>query len=327
MDLNTVFPLDQLLTKYVTAFKDKRFCDINTTTYDPIHYFISHEGKQIRPLLLLASCNLFCGDLEEALNPAYGIQMFHNFTLVHDDIMDNADIRRGRPSVHKKFGSNRAIIAGDIMMIYAYDYLYNVAPSHFREIYTNFNRTAIQVIEGQQMDIDFESRATVNQSEYIQMIAYKTSVLLAESLRIGGIIANAPAQDKQLLYNFGLNLGLSFQIKDDWLDAFGKGERFGKKIGGDILQNKKTMLFIKAWEMANTTTKSKINDVLECTDEDMKIKGMLAIYNDLGVGTAVETLMADYFKKSLGYLAEIKVEEDRKRELIGFANQIYYRDH
>jgi geranylgeranyl diphosphate synthase type II len=318
--------IDDLLELYVDKFKDLRFKAENIIANEPVYYFISSDGKLIRPRLLLAACNMFGGDLDVALNPAFGIQMFHNFTLVHDDIMDNSDVRRGRPSVHKKYSVNNAIISGDLMMIYAYDYLSKIDECQLREVFNNFNDTAGKIIEGQQMDIDFEARMDVDEVEYIKMIGYKTSVLLAESLRIGGVIANASNTNKELIYNFGLNLGLSFQIKDDWLDAFGAGEKFGKKIGGDILQNKKTMLFVKAWELADEKTKEKIKALMTHEDEDEKIENMLNIYNELGVNDLIENQMTEYFQKGLSYLEKIELPEERKLSLLDFAHKIYNRD-
>jgi len=326
MNSSLLLSTDDLLELYVNKFENVRFRSDNTIANEPIYYFISHEGKLIRPLLLLASCNMFDGDLDIALNPAFGIQMFHNFTLVHDDIIDNSDVRRGRPSVHKKYSVNNAIISGDLMMIYAYDYLSKVEGSQLRDVFNNFNDTAGKIIEGQQMDIDFETRMDVDEKEYIKMIGYKTSVLLAESVRIGGIVANTSDANKELIYNFGLNLGLSFQIKDDWLDTFGTGEKFGKRIGGDILQNKKTMLFVKAWELADVKTKEEIKVLMNHEDENEKIERMMNIYNELGVNNLIENQMKEYFQKGLGFLEKIAIEEERKLPLLNFAHKIYNRD-
>jgi len=328
MNMNTshLLSLDDLLELYIEKFNNVRFKGDNEIANVPIYYFISSDGKLVRPQLLLAACNMFGGDLDVALNPAFGIQMFHNFTLVHDDIMDNSDVRRGRPSVHKKYSVNNAIISGDLMMIYAYDYLSKVHESQIREVFTNFNNTAGKIIEGQQMDIDFETRMDVGEEEYIKMIGYKTSVLLAESARIGGIISNTTDVNKELIYNFGLNLGLSFQIKDDWLDAFGAGEKFGKKIGGDILQNKKSMLFVKAWELGDEKAKEKIKALMSHEDENEKIQHMLNIYNELGVNDLIENQMTEYFQKSLIYLEKIELPEERKLPLLDFAHKIYDRD-
>lgn len=319
-----LFSIDDLLELYVDKFKNVRFRGENIIANEPVYYFISSDGKLIRPRLLLAACNMFGGDLDVALNPAFGIQMFHNFTLVHDDIMDNSDVRRGRPTVHKKYSVNNAIISGDLMMIYAYDYLSKIDESQLREVLTNFNDTAGKIIEGQQMDIDFETRMDVREEEYIKMIGYKTSVLLAESVRIGGIIANTTDVNKELIYNFGLNLGLSFQIKDDWLDAFGTGEKFGKKIGGDILQNKKTMLFVKAWELGDEKAREKIKSLM--IHEDEKIQNMLNIYNELGINDLIEIQMTEYFQKGLSYLEKIQLPEERKIPLLDIAHKIYNRD-
>jgi len=326
MNTSHLLSLDDLLELYIEKFNNVRFKGDNEIANVPIYYFISSDGKLVRPQLLLAACNMFGGDLDVALNPAFGIQMFHNFTLVHDDIMDNSDVRRGRPSVHKKYSVNNAIISGDLMMIYAYDYLSKVHESQIREVFTNFNNTAGKIIEGQQMDIDFETRMDVGEEEYIKMIGYKTSVLLAESARIGGIISNTTDVNKELIYNFGLNLGLSFQIKDDWLDAFGAGEKFGKKIGGDILQNKKSMLFVKAWELGDEKAKEKIKALMSHEDENEKIQHMLNIYNELGVNDLIENQMTEYFQKSLIYLEKIELPEERKLPLLDFAHKIYDRD-
>jgi len=241
--------------------------------------------------------------------------------------MDKADIRRNKPTVHKKYGESNAIISGDLMMIYAYDHLSKIDNSQLSEVLSNFNITAGKIVEGQQMDLDFETRNDVGLDEYIKMICYKTSVLLAESLRIGASVANASDLNKELIYNFGINLGLSFQIKDDWLDAFGTGERFGKKIGGDIIQNKKTMLFVKAWELADSSAKEKIKSLMDEEDENLKIKNMLALYSELGVNNLIEELMKEYFYKGIDFLEKIQVDEERKKPLLQFANKIYYRDN
>lgn len=327
MEKSSLLSLEALLNLYVENFKNVSFTDSNFDASEPIYYFISNEGKRIRPLLLLAACNMFEGNLNEALNPAFGIQMFHNSTLVHDDIIDNADIRRGQPSIQKKYGINNAIISGDIMMIYAYEYLSKTNPSYSHIVYNNFNKTASRVLEGQQMDLDFETRIDVGEEEYLQMIEFKTSVLLAESLRIGAILANTSIKNQDLIYNFGLNLGLSFQIKDDWLDAFGAGEKFGKKIGGDIILNKKTILFVKAWELADATTREKISALMNMEDEDRKIAEMLKIYRDLSVDKQIENLMTEYYHQGLDYLDRIEVAEERKQHLSNFAKNIYLRDY
>ena len=327
MNLSQILSLGELRALYVNRFKDIKFREDDSKHNESIYYFISNEGKLIRPLLLLASCNLFGGDLDIAVNPAFGIQLFHNFTLVHDDIMDEADIRRNQATVHKKFGLNNAIISGDAMMIYAYEFLSKVNSAQLPEVLSDFNKTAIRIIEGQQMDMDFETRLNVGEKEYLKMITFKTSVLLAECMRIGAVIANASNINKKLIYDFGLNLGLSFQIKDDWLDAFGSGEKFGKKIGGDIVQNKKTMLFIKAWELAGAKEREEITFLMNHTDEKDKIDRMLQLYNDLGINTLIENLMAKHFDDGINNLAKIDMPHQRKKPLQDFAENIFYREN
>ena len=327
MKLPEILSLSELKALYVNRYKDIKFRDDDSKHNESIYYFIANEGKLIRPLLLLASCNMFGGDLSVAVNPAFGIQLFHNFTLVHDDIMDEADIRRNQPTVHKKFGLNNAIISGDAMMIYAYEFLSKINSKQLPEVLSNFNKTAIRIIEGQQMDMDFETRLNVGEEEYLKMITFKTSVLLAESMRIGAVIANTSIVNKNLIYDFGLNLGLSFQIKDDWLDAFGSGEKFGKKIGGDIVQNKKTMLFIKAWELAGAKERKEISFLMNHTDEKDKINRMLELYEDLGISVLIENLMAKYFDDGINNLVKIDMPAARKRPLLDFAENIFYREN
>lgn len=327
MESTAIIPHKDLLTAYKEKFKNIRFSENNDIAYDSIYYFLENDGKQIRPLLLLSACNMFGSSPELAHNPAYGVQMFHNFTLVHDDIIDEADIRRGQPSVHKKYGEANAIISGDIMLIIAYEYISRIDEDILPLVLKNFNKTAREIIEGQQMDIEFETRMDVTEKEYLTMTKYKTSVLLAECLRIGAIIARTSQQDIENIYNFGLNLGLSFQIKDDWLDSFGAGDKFGKKIGGDILQNKKTMLFVNAMEKANDATKEKISSLMTCEDDDKKISDMLNVYRELGLDKKIQYQMREFYDTSLDYLDKIDVEESRKEPLRNFAETIYHRDH
>ena len=231
----------QLLEMYEQKFSNT-FNNNPTSLYQPVNHIMSIKGKRIRPLLLLIANDMFGGNVQQALFPAYAMEVFHNFTLVHDDIMDNADIRRGEPTVHKKYGLNAGILAGDVMLAYTYKYLTDIPVAYVQPVLQLFNKTAIEIFEGQQTDIDFESRNDVAEAEYLKMIEYKTSVLLACSLQTGAILAGASLPNQQLVYDFGLNLGLSFQIKDDYLDSFGESAKVGKRIGGDILQNKKTLL-------------------------------------------------------------------------------------
>ena len=234
--------LSQLSALYNEKFGINNFHQNPTGLYKPVNHIMNIPGKRIRPLLLLMGCDLFGGDVKQALNPAFAVEVFHNFTLVHDDIMDNADIRRGVPTVHKLYGTNAGILAGDVMLAYAYRYLTDVSPQFVAGLIAVFNKTAIEIFEGQQMDMDFETRTDVTEAEYLKMIEFKTSVLLGCCLQLGAVLGNATPADQELLYEFGLKLGLSFQIMDDYLDTFGEAAKVGKRIGGDIIQNKKTYL-------------------------------------------------------------------------------------
>ncbi len=318
----------ELLQLYERHFGGVKLTQIQNEVYDSIHYFISQKGKRIRPLLVLASCEMFNGNISNAMDTAFGIELFHNFTLVHDDIIDEALIRRGEPTVHAKYGDNNAILAGDTILIFAYQYLCkNTTGDQLKEILNLFNKTGLQIIEGQKMDIDFEKRKDVTEEEYLKMIEYKTSVLLAACLRIGATLATATEAQKKLIYNFGLYLGLAFQIKDDWLDTFGSGDVFGKRIGGDIIQNKKTYLFIKAWQIADEKIRQRILELINVTNEGEKITDMLSIYEELGVNQHTKTLMYMYYEKALKCLDEIDIETKRKTVLVDFAGSIYNRDH
>ncbi|HLP19266.1 MAG TPA: polyprenyl synthetase family protein [Chitinophagales bacterium] len=227
----------QLAELYENFYQKNSFNYDPNGLYEPVRHIMNIPGKRIRPMLLLMACDMFGGNLQEALNAAFAMEVFHNFTLVHDDVMDNADIRRGVPTVHIKYGLNEAILAGDVMLSYGYKYLLNIQEPNTAGAMRLFTKTSIEIFEGQQLDLDFEKRLDVTVDEYLKMIEFKTSVLLAASLQIGALVAGASKEDQEKLYEFGLNLGLSFQIKDDWLDTFGEGEKVGKKIGGDIIQN------------------------------------------------------------------------------------------
>jgi len=319
--------IGELTQLYNDKFSGINLHDDHDNIYEAVYYFMSNEGKRIRPLLLLCACEMFSGELKNALNPAFAIQMFHNFTLIHDDIMDEAELRRGKKTVHEVYGKNKAIITGDIVLIIAYKYLAKTEEKNLNELFALFNKTATQIIEGQQMDIEFETRLDVNEAEYLTMIEYKTSVLLAASLAMGALIANASSFNRELIYDFGLNLGLAFQLKDDFLDAFGSGSTLGKKIGGDILQNKKTFLLIRALNKADDAMKEKIINLLEATDPDEKIVRMVRIYKELAVDKDIELLMSEYYAAALKNLDEINLDKERKQPLLDLANRIYNRDY
>ena len=258
--------------------------------YEPVEYILSIGGKRLRPSLVLAAYNLFKDDVENAIFPALALEVFHNFTLLHDDIMDKADLRRNQQTVHKKWSENVAILSGDAMSIKAYELLANVPAEFLTEVLQSFNKTALQVCEGQQLDMNFENRLDVSVDEYIEMIRLKTSVLIAVSLKIGGIMGGASKNDVQKLYDFGLNLGLAFQLQDDYLDSYGDVKVFGKKIGGDILANKKTFLLIKALELSDSKNTDKLLSLIERNDikDELKISQVLEIYNETNVASLLK---------------------------------------
>lgn len=296
--------------------------------FEPIIYTMSLGGKRIRPMLLLMSANLFQEDVENLITPAVALEVFHNFTLLHDDVMDNADIRRGKPTVHVKWSDNTAILSGDAMLIEAYKYIATSPADKLQDVLHLFSQTAMEVCKGQQYDMDFEQRDDVSESEYIEMIRLKTAVLLACSLKMGALLSNASAKDADLLYDFGINIGLAFQLKDDLLDVFGDTAVFGKKIGGDIVSNKKTFLLIKALENADSAQREKLNTWIHATDFDPqeKIKSVTAIYEALNLKQISERLMDDYYQKGVQCLSEVSVSNDRKMELKAFAENLMYRE-
>lgn len=317
----------QMLSElYSQHFDGIRFNEKNPEAYDPVYYFLESTGKRIRPLLVMLSCDAFGVDAEKSLNPAFGIELFHNFTLVHDDIMDKATIRRGKPTLHHKYSEGTAILAGDFLLILAYRYLSKVESDHLTPILNTFNTVATQIIEGQVLDASFEKRLFVKEEEYLEMIKFKTSVLLAASLKIGAILGGASDRDQEHIYSFGINLGLAFQLKDDWLDVYGD-KSLGKRIGGDILQNKKTYLFNKAYSLSSQAQKDHLTNLVESKDEDYKISETIAIYNHVGAGAETEQLMNVLYDKALGALDKVSISSDAKADLQYFAHRIYHREY
>jgi len=288
--------------------------------YEPVRYILERGGKRIRPLLTLMACDLFSGRAEEALPAAYAVELFHNFTLAHDDIMDQASLRRGIPTMHEQFGTAQAILSGDVMMICAYEFLNRLGNAKFRKVLDLFNTTAIRVCEGQQYDMNFQRATEVSEKEYLTMIEFKTAVLLACSLKVGAIIGDAGEEDANYLFEFGKNIGICFQLLDDLLDAFGEEGKFGKKIGGDIAQNKKTYLHIKAMEVASPAEKQKLiyyfsNNV----PVKEKVKHVLEIYVKLGVDKLAREEANRYHHTAFGSLEKVSVEEEKKKILREFA--------
>lgn len=283
--------------------------------YDPLEYMLSLGGKRLRPVLVMMANDMFAGNPEGIVPAALAVEVFHNFTLVHDDIMDKADIRRGKPTVHKKWSETVGILSGDLMMIKATQLLCEAETNRLRELLEVFNATAVEVCEGQQIDMNFETRLDVSVDEYIHMITLKTAVLLGGALKIGALVANASEEDANNVYDFGKNIGIAFQIQDDVLDSFGEGDKVGKKIGGDIAANKKTLLLIKAFELADADTREKLNRLIRLSNENEKIEGVLAIYEQLQVKEIADGLKADYLKKAFTALARVSVEDSKKEML------------
>ncbi len=317
----------QLAELYEQFYQQNSFNYDPNGLYEPVRHIMNIQGKRIRPMLLLMACDMFDGNLNEALHPAFAMEVFHNFTLVHDDVMDNADIRRGVPTVHKKYGLNEAILAGDVMLSYGYKYLLNISEKHLKNSLNLFTKTAIEIFEGQQLDLDFEKRLDVTVDEYLKMIEFKTSVLLAASLQTGALIAGAGAEDQKKLYEFGLNLGLSFQIKDDWLDTFGEGEKVGKKIGGDIIQNKKTFLLITALNDANEEQRKELSALFQEKDETKKVAGVMQLFAALNISQKTESRIDELYEKSLNSLRSVNLPDEKKKPLLALAEKIHNRDY
>ncbi len=295
--------------------------------YEPISYMLSLGGKRLRPVLVLMANDLFEGKITDAVKAALAVEVFHNFTLVHDDIMDKADIRRGKPTVHKKWNETIGILSGDLMMIKATQLLCETETTELKQLMNVLNKASVEVCEGQQIDMNFEARNDVSASEYIDMITLKTAVLLGCSLQLGAIIANASETDAAHLYAFGKNIGIAFQIQDDILDSFGEGDKVGKKIGGDIVANKKTLLLIKAFELAKGETLSKLTALVtdKPLDEQQKIDGVLSVYNELQVKQYANELKETYLHKAFEHLDKISVEPIRKTVLKSTALELMER--
>jgi geranylgeranyl diphosphate synthase type II len=297
--------------------------------YEPISYILSIGGKRMRPALLLLACDLFGGDVDKAIEPALAIEIFHNFTLMHDDIMDKAPLRRGKATVHEKWNANVAILSGDAMMVEANRMMMKVDDSILRKVLDVFNDTATGVCEGQQIDMSFEQRNDVSIEEYINMIRLKTAVLLGGALKIGSIIGGAALTDAQLIDAFGVNLGIAFQLQDDILDVYGDPEKFGKQVGGDIISDKKTFLLIRALELAKDNQAQTLNHWLNITEFDNaeKVKVVTEIYNELDIRQHAEQAMQTYADKAFAALDAINLPEDHKQYLRDFADGLLVREN
>lgn len=296
--------------------------------YEPIRYVLSLGGKRIRPVLMLMAYNLYRDDVKPCIMPAIGLETYHNFTLLHDDLMDRAEVRRGKMCVHLKWNDNTAILSGDNMLVLAFQYMMQCDEEKLPAVMRIFSKTAIEIDEGQQYDVDFETRNDVTEVEYIEMIRLKTSVLLACALQIGATLADAPKQDAEALYRFGENLGLAFQLQDDFLDVYGDPKVFGKKIGGDILCNKKTFMLINALLHASEEDRAELQQWIDSKDcnPDEKIKAVTALYTKIGVDQMAKERMNAYYAEAEACLNKVNLPEERKQMLRSIAIELMGRE-
>lgn len=282
--------------------------------YNPIYYILNLGGKRLRPILTLLTCDMFGGEVQKALNAALCVEVFHNFTLIHDDIMDDAPLRRGKQTVHEKWDINTGILSGDAMLIMSYQLLENYDSQSFKSLVSLFSKTAIEVCEGQQYDIDFETRDDVTIEDYLKMIEYKTAVLVGAAMQMGGIVAGASELDQKVIYDFGRFLGIAFQLQDDYLDAFGNPETFGKQIGGDIIENKKTYLYLKAIEFSNSDDEKTLRTWFSSQPEDTseKIEAVKELFLVSGAQQAILDAVEDYTNKAFSVLDELAISDEKK---------------
>lgn len=297
--------------------------------YEPIEYVLSIGGKRVRPVLTLLAYNLYREDIERVMPQAIALETYHNYTLLHDDLMDNADVRRGKPTVHRKWDANTAILSGDSMLVLAYQRMAQCDEAHLKSVLDLFTETALQIGEGQQYDMEFERRDDVSEEEYIEMIRLKTSVLLACGLKMGALMADAPCGDADNLYRFGECVGLAFQLQDDYLDVYGDPAVFGKEIGGDITSNKKTYMLINALNRANDSQREELTRWISATgfDKQEKIAAVTRLYNEIGIDQLAQEKIAAYFQESHRYLDALAVPGERKEELARYARQMMKRQY
>ena len=296
--------------------------------YDPIEYVLSLGGKRIRPVLMLMAYNLYKDDVSTVMSQAVALETYHNYTLLHDDLMDRSDMRRGKATVHKVWNENTAILSGDAMLVLAYQFLTRNTPAHLDEILGLFSQTALESCEGQQFDMEFETRENVTADEYIEMIRLKTAVLLAASLKIGAILAGASTADADALYTFGMQIGIAFQLKDDFLDVYGNPELFGKNIGGDILCNKKTFMLIKALERADEAQRKELLTWISKADYNPleKIEVVTDLYDKIGIKNVCENKMREHYMQGIASLLEVNLPVEKTLELKNFAEHLMYRE-
>ena len=323
-----MFTTNELLEKINHHISELKFTRQPEGLYEPVSYVLSLGGKRIRPLLMLMAYNLYKEDVEQIFSPATGIEVYHNYTLLHDDLMDKAEMRRGKSTVHKVWNENAAILSGDAMLVLAYQFMAACPSASLKEVLDLFSMTALEICEGQQMDMEFESRKDVSEAEYLEMIRLKTSVLLACSLKIGAVLAGASQEDADRLYDFGINLGVAFQLKDDLLDVYGNPEVFGKNIGGDILCNKKTYLLIKAFEQADEQQRRALSFWIDADTyvPEKKITAVTALYDEIGVKNLCESLMEEYTFRARAALLSVAVSDERKQALKELMEQLMFRE-
>ncbi len=323
-----MYSAEQLTEKINRYIAELRYARKPEALYAPIEYVLAEGGKRLRPTLMLLAYNLHKPDVDTILSAAAAIEMYHNYTLLHDDLMDRADMRRGKPTVHKVWNDNTAILSGDTMLVLAYQLLWEAESEESRAVWQVFNQTAIEIGEGQQFDMEFETRCDVTEEEYIEMIRLKTSVLLAASLKIGAILAGAPKKQTEQLYRFGELIGLAFQLQDDYLDVYGDEAVFGKKIGGDILCNKKTYMLINALRLANNEQRHSLEHWLNATDYDAKekIAAVTALYNEIGIGALCQLKIEQYFEEGMACLAAMEMTPAQVEPLKQFVESLMQRD-
>jgi geranylgeranyl diphosphate synthase, type II len=313
---------------FLQYLKEQNFLREPKNLYEPIDYIMNLGGKRMRPVLTLMATEVFDVDFKKALAAATAVEVFHNFSLVHDDIMDDAPLRRGKETVHEKWNLNTGILSGDAMLILAYQYFENYDPSTFRALAKLFSKTALEVCEGQQYDVDFETRDDVSISEYLKMIQYKTAVLVGAAMKMGAIIAETTEENANLIYDFGLNLGIAFQLQDDYLDCFGNPETFGKQVGGDIIENKKTYLYLKAMQFAKAEEREQLLHLysIQPNDNTEKIESVKDFFNQTGASKATQNAIEEFTLKAFSTLDQMQIGDDKKKVLRAFGEKLMKRE-
>lgn len=320
---------EEVLSVVNEAIKSLPFNRQPASLYEPVKYVLSIGGKRMRPVLMLLAYNLFKENPQSILNQACALETYHNYTLLHDDLMDNADLRRGHETVHKRWDANTAILSGDSMLVLAFQQMAQCPEDKLKAVLDLFTETALEIGEGQQYDMDFEHRMDVREDEYIEMIRLKTSVLLACALKMGALLADASAEDANLLYKFGEQIGLAFQLQDDFLDVYGDTKVFGKAIGGDIVSNKKTFMLINAFLRANEQQRAELHRWVEATefDEQEKIAAVTRLYNEIGIDKLAQERIDHYFKQGLACLEAVKIDAERKANLMAYVYKLMKRNY